>query len=81
MKSTVTFKIFFRKFLKEDVTSAAFIASDNVADIYDPNNPVSQDNYAPKNAVIPKGNKIIQTRKGKIKIKKNKKNGSRSLDK
>ena len=69
MKSTVTFKNFFKKFLKEDTTSGALVAS-NVAAIYDPDNPVSVDKYNAGDVRIAKGGKVILSRKGKVKTKK-----------
>lgn len=73
MKSTVTFRDFFKKFLKEDITSGALVDSAVVADIYDPNNPVSGDKYNPKDARLAKGGKFILSRKGKVKTRKNRK--------
>ena len=65
MKSTVTFKNFFKKFLKEDTTSGALVAA-----IYDPDNPVSVDKYNAGDVRIAKGGKVILSRKGKVKTKK-----------
>lgn len=73
MKSTVTFKYFFNKFIAEDSTTGALISSDSVADIYDPNSPISGDKYNQNDARIAKGGKIIQTRKGKIHTSKKRK--------
>jgi hypothetical protein len=73
MKSTVTFKVFFDEYISEDTTSAAFISSDNVADIYDPDNPVSSDKYNKLDSRVAKGSKVILSRKGKVKTQKRKK--------
>ena len=71
MKSTVTFKEFFYRFC-EDITAGSALGGSagfnpQAGEI------TSSDFYAPGDARIPKGSKIVQTRGKAIKIKKRRK--------
>lgn len=71
MKSTVTFKEYFYR-IYEDVTAGSALGGSGgfnpEADIIN-----SSDFYAPGDTRVPKGSKVIRTRKGAIKLKKSRK--------
>ena len=72
MDSTDKFKNAFMKVLQEDISSAT--AFGIPSQVFEPPGSItSTDSYAPGDARIPFDNKVVQTRKGKVKKKKKKK--------
>jgi len=70
MKSTVTFKEFFKMYV-ENMTAGGVVGGSSEG--FSPDNPTSSDFYAPGDARIATPSKIIQKRSGALKIKSKRK--------
>lgn len=70
MKSTVTFKEFFKTYV-ENMSAGGVVGGSSGG--FSPDNPTSSDFYAPGDARIATPSKVIQKRSGALKIKSKRK--------